>query len=88
MIKRIGSLGLLLFMITAAFIIYLEATSIDLTCFQAENWCEIDCMGSLSYDDCWDYGGHRYCYFYCYFSGTCYHWDGAPSPVYAVCTFY
>lgn len=86
--NHVGSITLLLFVLTAAFLVYMEAKSIDLTCFQAEIWCEIDCMGDLSYGDCWDYGGHRYCYFYCTFLGSCYHWEGAESPVYEVCTFY
>jgi hypothetical protein len=83
--KHILSVGLVIFLLTALVIIYLEASSIDLPCMQAENWCEVDCLGDFSYGDCWDYGGHRYCYFYCSFEGFCYHWSG--SPVYALCTF-
>ncbi len=87
MIKHLGSIGLIVFLLAATAIIYLDARSIDLACFTAEVWCETDCWGSLSYGDCWQYEGRIYCYFYCYFTGSCYHWAGAPSPVYAMCTF-
>jgi hypothetical protein len=85
--KTVSSLALVLFLISAAVIVYLEAISIDLPCDQAQYWCEVDCMGNFSYGDCWDYGGHRYCYFYCSFTGDCYHWSEAPSPVCEICTF-
>lgn len=85
--RYLGIAGLILLIITGITLVYLEAVAIDLTCIQAEIWCEIDCIGSLSYGDCWQYGAHTYCYFYCHFTGDCYHWSGAQSPVYAVCTF-
>jgi hypothetical protein len=86
--KKLSAIvSITLLAMTGIVLVYLEALSTDLPCMQAENWCD-DCQGSFSLVDCWDYGAHRYCYFYCFFSGDCWHWSGYSSPVYEVCTYY
>lgn len=71
--KTVPTLLLVTLLAVGVVLVYKEAQASIIACVMAESYCTVNCWGTFTLGDCWQYQGVTYCWFNCkdFYHPTC-----------------